>query len=455
MAERDRFELDLAAALRTYLEEAPTEVRPTELARQFATAYPHGTTTSGLWHLVAVPRRAWILLLLAGLVAALVGGTLFVGSQPERKLPAVVPPVAESIAPSVAPAFVCPAGTNPDEAGPVDQARPAGLPAQPGRMAFDRRAGRLVALAGNLPVETWTSPVETWTFDVCTNTWTRMRPNQEPPSGTDGLVYDVDSDLTVASDGTRTWVYDLKANTWREKGLDPPFSGLIRTRFYDPVSGLVVAVGDDGDEDTLGLALWGYDVETDTWTPIPQAKPLTIGPHYEDFAYDASVDRLVAYASTWKDKDPPNGDWLFEPRTWLFDIRTGTWSGTGAATPQYSYGIWGIQPGIAYDEAARRTVMLAQGQSAAYDATADRWETLYVGTPWDEQGACGSRPECRTMPHLVYDPVNERLVVYGGRGTVYLSADMPRVYPDDVLAFDTRTREWTVLLEASQPVTLP
>ena len=39
MADRDRFELDLAAALRTYLEEAPTEVRPTDLARHFATEH--------------------------------------------------------------------------------------------------------------------------------------------------------------------------------------------------------------------------------------------------------------------------------------------------------------------------------------------------------------------------------------------------------------------------------
>jgi hypothetical protein len=45
---------------------------------------------------------------------------------------------------------------------------------------------------------------------------------------------------------------------------------------------------------------------------------------------------------------------------------------------------------------------------------------------------------------MVYDPVNERLVVYGG--SVYTD-DMGWVDPDDVLALDTRTREWTVLLE--------
>ncbi len=214
----------------------------------------------------------------------------------------------------------------------------------------------------------------------------RMHPN---PSFSTSLVYDVDSDVTVALDDTnRMWAYDLGADTWTMKGVAP----VDELRFYDPVSGLVVAVGDDGDENTLGLPLWGYEVETDTWTPIPQAEPLAIGPHYEFFAYDASVDRLVAYANAWGPPDE-DGNQLWEAKTWLFDIRTGTWSGTGAVTPPgFTAGMWGMQPAIAYDEAAQRTVLLGQGQSAAYDATADRWETLYVGTRSDEPGACGDPP---------------------------------------------------------------
>ena len=91
MAERERFELDLADALRTYAESAPTRVRPAELARHFATAYPHRRTLFGAWrpiavaHPPAVVRFAWLLLLLAGLLAATVGGMLIVGSQAEQR----------------------------------------------------------------------------------------------------------------------------------------------------------------------------------------------------------------------------------------------------------------------------------------------------------------------------------------------------------------------------------
>jgi sugar lactone lactonase YvrE len=99
MAERDRFELDLAAALRAYLDDAPTEVRPTELARQFATAYPHGTTTFGPWRLAAIPRPAWVLLLLAALLVALVGGMLIVGSRLPETAPRV-PPLGAALVPT-------------------------------------------------------------------------------------------------------------------------------------------------------------------------------------------------------------------------------------------------------------------------------------------------------------------------------------------------------------------
>lgn len=80
MAERDRFELDLAAALRAYAVDAPTEVRPVEIARHFAETYPHRRGAAGRWSFGLSPALAWILLSI-GLLVALVAGTLAVGSR--------------------------------------------------------------------------------------------------------------------------------------------------------------------------------------------------------------------------------------------------------------------------------------------------------------------------------------------------------------------------------------
>ena len=368
MAEIDPFERSLAGAFLRLADDVPGTVAAAAVAHRVALEHPRRRARVLSWGGVAIPRVAWVLLL-AALLVALVGGALLVGSQLQRRLPAVVPPAA-----------TCPPGSTPDKPGPVDQARPVGL----SDLAFDRRAGRLVALVG----------AETWTFDVCTNTWRQMHPNRVPASSEwPQLVYDVDSDTTIfASHGT-VWAYDLQADTWTQKRVAPTNAYFIA---YDPVSGRVVAGNGDA------AALQEYDVEADTWTPIR----LVNGPGwYGPFAHDASVGRFVAYAP---------------PETWLFDVRTSTWSRAGAETPDVEPG-WAL-PAIAYDESAERTLVMGSAGMAAYDAAADRWE--FVAGPGDWYGGT-----------TVYDPLNGRLVGFGFRG--------------DVVAFDLVTREWTVLLEAS------
>jgi hypothetical protein len=112
MAERDPYptELDLCAAFSAFLEDAPTDVRPRELARHFATTYPHRRTALGPWHLPAIPRLAWALLMLAALLAATVSA-VFVGSVLLRQRnelsdvprPPAVPAPSRAPIPSAAP----------------------------------------------------------------------------------------------------------------------------------------------------------------------------------------------------------------------------------------------------------------------------------------------------------------------------------------------------------------
>jgi hypothetical protein len=385
----------------------------------------------------AVPRSAWVLLLLAGLLAALVGGMLVVGSQPARKVPAVIP--LPTGVPPVGPAFACPPGSTPDAPGPVDQARP---PSSNIRMAFDRASGKIVLIEGN-------GSVATWTFDVCTNTWTQMHPASEPYNTAFGmLAYDTAARRTIStSDSGGARAYDLASDTWTAIASDT-WTARPGTVF---VPGGARLVYDSGAARVVALPLesphlmWGFDGVAGTWQPVDQdqdAWPDAEQDTYILLAYDASVDRLVSY-------------YLGEVR--LFDLRTGTWSPPGTTSPPFGYGGWGYSLGgeIAYDEAAQRTVLFNMGHVIAYDATADRWETLY-GPPSDggrADGFCGIRPECRNLHSMVYDPVNERLVVYGGH--VHTGAVDPGWWgpSDDVLAFDTRTREWTVLLAASRSLT--
>jgi hypothetical protein len=427
MTERDVFESRLHAALVRHVANGPTEFDALAFARTVAAKEPRrrGFAAALAWHGFAVPRRSWALLLLAGLLAAMVAGTLLVGSQLERKLPAVVPPIGQVLA--------CPPGSTPDTPGPVGQARPAHEPWTLSEMAFDRRAGRLVALDNILTGDEITG-VETWTFDVCTNTWTRMHPDREPSSSGSKLVYDVDSDVTILVTAREVWAYDLGADTWTLKGSIPPIdassSTLATSLAYDPVTGLVVAAAAEfaaGPEWKRSRpALWTYDVTTDTWTPILQDGPAPAWERGVGVAYDASADRLIAYGVN---QTPDAGN-----EAWLFDLRTGTWSRAGAVTPNIR-NYWGFNtypPEIVYDDAEARTVVYGNEGLAAYDATADHWDYLNGGD--DGQGSVElgfGLPSGWSMD--TYDPLNGRLVGLGGGNGVW--------------AFDPASRQWTVLLE--------
>jgi len=86
---------------------------------------------------------------------------------------------------------------------------------------------------------------------------------------------------------------------------------------------------------------------------------------YGEHVFDASADRIIVCAG---------GGGVAE--TWRCDLRAGTWSSSGAETPVLKMAMWAL-PTIVYDEAAERTVVAADNGWGAYDATNDRWETLF------------------------------------------------------------------------------
>ena len=301
MSELDVFENRFKAAYRRYLDEAPTEVDAAEVARTVTAAHRRGRMGVWPWALRPAPALAW-LVLLALLLAALGAAALFVGSQPS------------------APGLACPSGSTPDKPGQVDQAAPLGDYL---KMAFDGDSAKIVALAGQW--DGGTGSWETWTFDVCANSWSRARPDREPAisaSRETQLVYDADSDLTIAIAADGTWAYDLEANSWTEKRESPP-TGASRLA-YDPVSDLVfVQEISSGDEFAPPQKLWTYDVDTDTWDEVRQTGDLPPGGSGDHLllAYDPSVDRLVAVGRNF---------------TRLFDPRSGDWSAATLLTPTLS-----------------------------------------------------------------------------------------------------------------------
>ena len=457
MTERDAFEIRFHAAVHGYVGRVSSDLDPVELAHRIAGARPRRWSPVAVLGrpAIAIPRAAWVPLLLAGVLAVTLGAMLIVGSQPKLKLPAVVVPLASP--------FACPAGSNPNAPGPVGQARPPFANSSP--MTFDRRAGRLVLVAA--PYGPVVEP-ETWTFDVCTNTWTRMRGIPlSSGAGVEQLAYDAAADLTFSVDAQsgQVWAYDLARDMWTAGGVGP---GGIAPMFTwserlwpqrlvsDPVSGdllLAYQAGQAGGPD-----LWNYDVATDKWTAV-SAEGFSAGVLV---AYDASVDRLVSLDYRVAYEGP------FPLVTTLTDLRHGGLATPGAVLPEISFVYLPSGNEITYDEAAGMVVILSHGWMIAYDATADRWTVVDTARAGEAVALPCSR--CRDSETIVYDPVNRRLVVYGGSyydpsrtkpvGSPTASGDPASstgglVQDDGVEAFDLATRTWTVLLEPTQVQPIP
>jgi hypothetical protein len=397
---------------------------------------------------------------------------------------------------TVTPVKTCPAGSTPDRPGPATQSRPSQSrpksdPQWGMQAAMDQRAGRLVAVA--FP-ETEEFPTygggtligETWTFDVCTNTWTRMRPAGEPPLGFRvRLVYDAYTDLTVAfpagyfdPDNGMTEIavstYSLPTNTWTPlQPITAPdgFRGFTDV-VDDPLSGQVFLFSaETGD-------LWAYQVQTNTMTAVDQGAtvpPDIISSEGQLVMRDRSTLQLSIFDPTtnaWKTASPAtdlgwmmrNSQLSYDPvadrlvltlaapvnlaaagQTWVFDPQAHTWTHQHAVPPGVL--AWGTSFGTAtFDTAAGRTVAFSDGVLSTYDTATDEWTSVRSGPGWPTLTYLDGMPTgplARRGPTFAYDPVNRRGLLVGGLTTT--STGDPQT-PDDVWAYTLATNTWTQIL---------
>jgi hypothetical protein len=311
---------------------------------------------------------------------------------------------------------LCPPGSDPDLPGPADQARP---PTQLISMTFDREARQIVLLGTNL--EGASETTETWTFDVCTNRWARRGGAGAPERAL--LAYDGDSRAVVgfapqgSGEAVYASVFERATGSWDRRSAAPihQLLGVV----YEPRSGQIVVHGETSE--SAGPELWAYDVERDAWARLRQIDAPALGsdPQHELLAYDPGRARVVLH--------------LID-RSWEYDPANGRWSAERASSPPVNGGYFGNPGSIATDEASERIVIYSEGQVLAYDGGAGRWERI------DTLERDPDRPGARFGQSIVYDPLNRRLVVYGGWQAY------PCVDPDDLWAFDPLAGEWTLLL---------
>ncbi len=296
-------------------------------------------------------------------------------------------------------------------------------------MAFDVESGVVVATVWSLSA----NRSETWIFDVCTNAWRR---GADVPFKVRRLVYHPGEDLTLAlgmywQGEPRTWAYDADTDVWTEMTPFPTDIDRLVLAAADPVSGLVWA-GDMGH-------LLTFDLTSEVWIPVslegePSATETNRGfGAVELMAYDPAVSGFVLVTGS------------RVGRTSLLD-QSGRVIEVDTPTPLPRF-VWGdIVSGneMTFDAATGRVAIFSDGTLIEYDALAEEWIVLTYSDTYQDGWVVG--PLARVGGSIVYDPVNQRIVLFGGG-----SSRMPDGWHDrdDVWAYDPISREWMVLLEAA------
>ena len=119
----------------------------------------------------------------------------------------------------------------------------------------------------------------------------------------------------------------------------------------------------------------------------------------------------------------------------------GTWSRVATEAPDWTPPTWRFSAAVAFDAARRRMIVFGGGASAYLN---DTWELTLSPTPkWHQLAPLGTPPAPRRLHGAVYDSIHDRMIVYGGFNGSYLG---------DVWALDfTGTPTWTQLTPAGSP----
>ena len=242
-------------------------------------------------------------------------------------------------------------------------------------------------------------------------TWTKWTPSGALPNprSMHSAIYDPDHDQMLVFGGDHfdfrplTWALTLGANPeWNQFPFParlPPLSSA--TGVYDPSRDQVLIFGGNQGgvvvNDSWILSLAGEP----TWTKLSPSGNPPSKRHGHTAIYDPGRDRMVVFGSS---SLLGNDTWalsLGEAPAWMEQSPSGVW-------PRPRWGHTAI-----YDPVRDR--MIVFGGYDNTDRLNDTWElTLGSNPTWRELSTSGTRPSARMEHAAIYDPIRDRMVIFGG-----------------------------------------
>ncbi len=233
--------------------------------------------------------------------------------------------------------------------------------------------------------------------------------------------------------GTRVLRFDLNGTPrWFDvatTGGSPP-ARYGASLVYDPTGHRMILFGGSmayGPGDVLN-DVWALDAQTNVWTQITPAGAAPPGRLWHSAVYDAAHQRMVIFGG-----ETAAGDAI---DTWTLSL-----SGSPAWSPLATTGSPPVNASphsAIYDGGTSTPRMLVCAQGPSF--TMDTWQlTLPAsGTPtWTVLATTGGPPPGRGSHSTVLDALNRRILIFGGSGGGYLN---------DVWALSLATSSWSQIV---------
>lgn len=266
---------------------------------------------------------------------------------------------------------------------------------------YDVTRDRMIVFGGGLGNDVWSLTLSG------TPAWTHLTPTGVPPSGRGAhtAIYDAPRDRMIVfggSDGSNrndVWSLGLAGSTsWTL--LSPsgtkPSARSYHSAIFDPVRNrMVVFGGYDGSprNDVWAMSLTG----SPAWSALAPTGTKPVGQHEHTSIYDPVRDRMVAFGSA---------------------TTSDVWGLSLAGTPAWVPLVpSGAPPSARLDHAAiydsPRDRMIVFGGSDGTPRNDVRALALAGSPTWTLIAPTGTAPSARTGHTALYDPVRQRMVVFG------------------------------------------
>jgi hypothetical protein len=262
---------------------------------------------------------------------------------------------------------------------------------------------------------------DVWALSLAgTPAWTQLIPSGTTPIARFGhsAIYDPVRDRMVVFGGysgsyfNDVWALSLAGTpAWTELILSgtPPIVRAGHSAIYDPVRDRMVVFGGSGLNDVWELSLAG----TPDWTELTPPGTPPSGRSGHSAIYDPVRDRMVTFGGLTGAGPPLNEVWE------LSLAGTSVWT---ELTPLGPPPTWRHEHSAIYDAVRDRMVVFGGGTGAA--SLSDVWELSLAGTPaWTQMVPTGTPPSARSAQSAIYDPVRDRMVVFGGNYSFYPSVN--------------------------------